>query len=173
MRRESVMDPTTIRSSATHSHIQEVHVKRLNLTATMKTKMSRRAWLLFAVMAISAFMLTPERAHAQSVTFNFAATITDTGGLSAFSVGETIAGSYTFNAAVPDLDPTPEIGLYLAVSAWNFTTSGGYSASATTASSNGNIEVLNDTTNLTKDRYVVNVETPEQTLTGPSVDGLT
>ena len=147
-------------------------MKGFDVLANFRTGWSRRPFLLAVIVNSALCLALPEQARGQFVTFNFEATIVNTGGRSAFSVGETLAGSYTFDATAPDLDATSEVGLYQTVTSLNFVTSGGYSASASAAVSNGIIEVQNDTPNLTRDRYVVNVEEPSQTFTAPSVDGL-
>jgi FIMAH domain len=151
--------------------MQEVHVRK-TLIANRKAGLSQSASLIIMVMVgIAGCLALPTPTSAQTITFNFQATIIDAGGLSAFNVGETINGTYTFDATAPDLDGSPEVGSYETVMSLTMTTSGGYSVMATAASSKGLIEVQNDTENLTKDRYVLNVEEPFQALTGPSVDG--
>jgi hypothetical protein len=88
-------------------------------------------------------------------------------------VGDTISGSYTFDSTAPDLDSSPVDSSYQTIISLNFVTSRGYSASAIGSPTKGLIETQNDSPNLTKDRYVVNMEAPGQTISAPAVDGQT
>jgi hypothetical protein len=145
-------------------------VKGPNFIANFKIKLFRRRLLIAVIVSSAVCFALPEHASGQTVRFNFEATVVSTS-WSAFPVGEIIVGSYTFDSTAPDLDGSTGRGEYRAVLSLTLTTSGGYSASAAAASGNGFIEVLNDTPDLTKDRYVASMEEPTMTFTAPSVGG--
>ena len=138
--------------------------------ANFKPTLIRRTLLLAVIVSSVVCFAFPEQASGQTIRFNVLSTVV-TSGWRAFSPGDTIAGSYTFDSTAPDLDGSENRGEYHAILTLNVTTSGGYTASATASSGNGFIEVLNDVPQLTTDRYVASMSEPAMTFTAPTVGG--
>ncbi len=135
----------------------------------MKQPLSSWAGLAF-------LLLSPLTASAQEITFNFTAVITrvfDSLSSGPFALGQTVSGSYTFDSAAGDQDPSPVVGLYRNVIRFEFSVpAANYHAIGVAGSSPGFIEVLNNEDGV-RDRYVVSVENPGQNVTGPDVAGHT
>ena len=110
------------------------------------------------------------------ITFDFTGTVSHvpdpiSGG--PFAIGQAVSGSYTFDPAAADQDPSAGIGLYDNVTSFNVSIpAANYSGTASPASQPGFIEIL-DNEDGVRDRYVVSMTAPNQNVSGPSVAGAT
>ncbi len=142
-------------------------------------------WTMLLLLLGVAFLASPlvDRAYASPVTFSFTgviSSITDRFGTpvifgtSQFHAGDTVSASFTFDpAASPTVFFANEAVYDAVISSYNATTSGGYSASATT----GQITMWNNSGAPYDDRFRAGMFqepsfTPPYTLTGAAVDGL-
>jgi hypothetical protein len=128
--------------------------------------MMKRPWLL----AVPVLLCTASAAHAQEITFGFTGlvdSVTLPG--SPFVPGQVVTGSFTFDGAAPDLDPSAEVGQYEAVVNFELSVpAAGYHATGVAGGSRGQITVLNDQDGV-RDRYVADVSNPGQVVSGPDV----
>jgi hypothetical protein len=131
---------------------------------------------LLCSVGVAFLLSSPHTASAQEITFNFTAVITrvfDSLSSGPFALGQTVTGSYTFDSAAVDQDPSPVVGLYQNVTRLEFSVpAANYHATTTAGSSPGFIEVL-DNEDGVRDRYVVSMGTPGQNVSGPDVAGHT
>jgi hypothetical protein len=67
--------------------------------------------ILFASALAAGALTAPLAAHAELVTLNFSGVVTDNGGIDA-TVGSSFTGTYTFDTATPDTDPSADGGRY-------------------------------------------------------------
>ena len=71
--------------------------------------------LLTRTMTVAILLLSPLTAHAQLITFDFTGTVSDVPALLSTGPiinGQTVAGSFTFDATVADSNASPVVGLY-------------------------------------------------------------
>jgi hypothetical protein len=100
-------------------------------------------WLFVLPLIATLSLAAADRTSAALITFSFTGEIDfvspDLAGT--FALGETVTGVYTFESTAPILGPSGGLGTYnTAVTSYEATASGGYSASAT----NGQIAIFND-----------------------------
>jgi hypothetical protein len=115
-------------------------------------------------------------ASAQVITFNFTGTISPVSGgprVGPFVDGQTVSGSFTFESVAVDQDPSLVVGLYENVTSFNISIpDAGYFATASPGSRPGFVEVLDNQDGM-RDRYVVSMTAPDQSLSGTPVAGAT
>ena len=111
--------------------------------------------------------------NAQPVTFRFTGTVVDAGGASfGFIVGQSVSVNYTFESSTPDFDPTVDVGVYSAVSRLSLWVPGTTTwIEAAPNFTPGPIQVLLNIPSAIQQIYQVTVLEPDQTLTGPALDG--
>jgi hypothetical protein len=125
-----------------------------------------------AVIPVAIVLFSTLTADAQVVTFNFTGTISYvpvelSGG--PIAPGQTFSGSFTFDATATDEDPSPVVGLYQNLIAFEVSIPGAaYEATASPGLGPGSIEILDDEEGA-RDRYVADMQTPGQNLIGTAV----
>lgn len=78
------------------------------------------AALSITLAALLSLLDSSSKAYGGLVTFEWQGTVTDVGGFGGTSTGDAISGQYTFDLNTPDIQPTPETGIYdSAVKDWN------------------------------------------------------
>jgi hypothetical protein len=132
-------------------------------------KISARAVTLALLLSL------PQAVAAQELTFNFTGTISFVDPVIAggpFAEGQAVSGSFTFDPTVTDENASPAIGHYTSVTQFRIDIPGaGYTATATPNTSRGFIDVR-DNAGTDGDRYVVDVEPPEQVIAPATIAGM-
>jgi hypothetical protein len=145
-------------------------------------KRSAIASILIAAVAACLLLLASPGAQASPdvpISINFTAEVWDVdddfnhlGG--AISVGDTITGSYTYDAATPDSNPDPTVGRYLYTSPpyGIRVDAGGFVFQTDPSNVDFEIEILNDRDSPARDYYVVTGRHGLPLSNGASVDSI-
>ena len=132
--------------------------------------------MLLGAITVAIALSSTLTASAQIITFNFTGTISPVSGgprVGPFVDGQTVSGSFTFESVAVDQDSSPGVGLYENVISFSISIpDAGYFATASSGSRPGYVELLDNEDGM-RDRYVVNMQAPDQNLSGSPVAGAT
>jgi hypothetical protein len=136
--------------------------------------MYSHSWLCSLGAAL--LLCSPHAASGQQITFDFTGVITrvdDPLTAGPLAIGQIVSGSYTFDSTAGDQDPSAVVGRYDAVLRLELSVpAASYHVLASAGATPGLIEVLNDEDGV-RDRYVVDVATPGQDVSGAGIAGHT